>query len=128
MTVQNMSLSAMRRAEGQRRTKLHQAYRDTFEELGDEAAADWRVRLLGRVAQALFAHGRAYRYVLRGALADVVLRDLNKFCFATRTTDSERVANRLVKEGRRQVWLRLQYFLRVKESQVWDDSEFNEEF
>lgn len=109
--------------------KLQRAYRDTFEELGDEARRDWRVLLLAWFAMKLFANGRAYRYVLRGVMAEVVLKDLKRFCFATRSTIgvSTSVKSMLWMEGRRHVWLRLQYFLRIDEPQVWENSEFTPE-
>lgn len=54
----------------------------------------------------------AYRTTFQGSGADTVLRDLSHFCFACAPTSSEREL------GRRDVWLHIQQFLRMKEEDL----------
>lgn len=107
------------------RDKLRNGYRDAFEGLPEFAAKDWRVRLMCWIAAILFSRGTAYRMILHGGLSEIVKRDLIKFCFAARSTYTPgSQAQTLRNEGRRQVWLRIQWYLCVDEKQV---SELNED-
>ncbi len=109
----------------QLRERLRNGYRDTLEGLPDYARKDWRVRVVGWVAALLFSRGTAYRMVLHGSLSEIVKRDLNKFCFAARSTYTPGShAQTLRNEGRRQVWLRIRWDLNVDEKQI---SEWKEE-
>lgn len=109
----------------QARDRLRRGYRDTLEGLPDEMRRDWRVRLICFMAAILFSRGQAYRMVLNGALADIVKRDLAVFCYAARSTHTPgSTAQTLRNEGRRQVWLRLQWYLNIDDRTV---SELNEE-
>jgi hypothetical protein len=109
----------------QMRERLRNGYRDTLEGVPDYAQRDWRVRVIGWIAALLFSRGTAYRMVLHGQLAEIVKRDLNKFCFAARSTYTPGShAQTLRNEGRRQVWLRVAWYLNVDEKKV---SEWNEE-
>jgi hypothetical protein len=120
MARQQVVLSA-----AQLRERLRNGYRDTLEGLPDYAAKDWRVVLIGWIAALLFSRGTAYRMVFHGTFSEIVKRDLNKFCYAARSTYTpESHAQTLRNEGRRQVWLRLQWYLNIDEKAV---SDFNEE-
>jgi hypothetical protein len=75
----------------------------------------WLVRLVRPL-------GAAYRSVL-GALHArdhaIVLSDLAHFCYANRTTATgETCCARAETEGRRQVWLRINAYLRLREQDV----------
>lgn len=61
----------------------------------------------------------AYRQTFKGPLAEVVLKDLARFCQANESTfhDNERVQSKL--DGRREVWLRLQHHLKLTDEQLW---------
>lgn len=62
----------------------------------------------------------AYRKTFNGPLAEVVLRDLARFCRAHESTfDADpRVQSSL--DGRREVWLRLQHHLKLTPDQLWE--------
>jgi hypothetical protein len=49
-----------------------------------------------------------------------VLRDLAKFCRAHETTASPSDRDTYIKEGRREVWLRIQQHLRLTDEQLWE--------
>ena len=109
----------------QKRERLRNGYRDTLEGLPEEVRRDWRVRFIAAIAAVLFSRGEAYRMVLHGSLAEIVKRDLAKFCFAVRSTYTPgSPAQTMRNEGRRQVWIKIQWYLHVDEKQV---SELNEE-
>jgi hypothetical protein len=62
----------------------------------------------------------AYRQTFKGPLAEVVLRDLAKFCRANQPTfHADPRAHALI-EGRREVWLRLQNYLQLTPDQLWE--------
>ena len=50
--------------------------------------------------------------------ADIVLRDLARVCYATKTTASANPLAMAAPEGRRQVWLHIKTQLRLTDSQV----------
>lgn len=109
----------------QARDRLRNAYRDTLEGIPDDIQKDWRVKVIGWIAAVLFSRGEAYRLILNGALAEIVKRDLNRFCYAARSTYTPGSAAQTHRnEGRRQVWLRIQWLLHIDDKQV---SELNEE-
>lgn len=109
----------------QMRERLRNGYRDTLEGLPDYAQRDWRVRLIAFIAGVLFSRGTAYRMVLHGSFSEIVKRDLIKFCYASRSTYTPGSnAQTLRNEGRRQVILRILWYLNVDEKQI---SEWNEE-
>jgi hypothetical protein len=109
----------------QARDRLRNAYRDTLEGIPEEVRRDWRVRLIAWIAALLFSRGEAYRMVLHGSLSEIVKRDLNKFCFAARSCYTPgSPAQTMRNEGRRQVWLRMQWYLNIDDKQI---SELNEE-
>ena len=75
---------------------------------------------LHKVKQFLFYRKSAYVKVFQGPLAEVVLRDLARFCRANSSTfhENERVAGRF--DGRREVWLRIQNHLNLSQEQLWE--------
>lgn len=68
---------------------------------------------------ALLGRRHAYQTVFRGPQADVVLKDLARFCRANGSTfhDNERVQAKL--DGRREVWLRIQHHLKLSPDELW---------
>jgi hypothetical protein len=109
----------------EKRERLRNGYRDTLEGLPEEIRRDWRVRFIAAIAALLFSRGEAYRMVLHGSLAEIVKRDLVQFCYAARSTYTPgSQAQTLRNEGRRQVWLRVRWYLDIDEKTV---SELNEE-
>lgn len=63
--------------------------------------------------------------VLFGSLSEIVKKDLNRFCFAARSTYTPGSAAQTHRnEGRRQVWLRIQWYLNIDDKQI---SELNED-
>ena len=61
----------------------------------------------------------AYQKTFNGPLAEVVLKDLARFCRAHESTfhDNERVQSKM--DGRREVWLRVQEHLRLSPDDLW---------
>lgn len=107
------------------RDRLRNGYRDAFEGLPADVRTDWRVRLIAAIAALLFSRGTAYRMVLFGAMSEIVKKDLNRFCFAARSTYTPGSAAQTHRnEGRRQVWLRIQWYLNIDDKQI---SELNED-
>lgn len=68
----------------------------------------------------------AYRRTFAGRDGHAVLADLRNFCCATRPSfqpgDPHATA---LREGRREVWLRLQMHLNMTEKQIWQLSDDN---
>ena len=79
-----------------------------------------RDELVEKARGFLFRRQAAYRRTFQGPLADVVLRDLAKFCRANESTASADpyVASRL--DGRRECWLRIQNHLNLTQERLWD--------
>jgi hypothetical protein len=63
---------------------------------------------------------QAYVKVFHGVYADVVLKDLAKFCRAHESTFHPDPHVRCQLEGRREVWLRLQHHLQLTDEQMWE--------
>ena len=74
---------------------------------------------VARAKAFLFGRQMAYRATFNAPVADLVLRDLAKFCRATKSTfdDDPYVAARL--DGRREIWLRIQSHLNLTQDQLW---------
>jgi hypothetical protein len=72
------------------------------------------------LAALLRRRGRAYRRTFAGRDGQAVLADLRNFCCATRPSfqPGDPYATAL-REGRREVWLRLQMHLNMSEKQIW---------
>lgn len=67
----------------------------------------------------LFARRTAYQQTFRGPTAEVVLKDLAKFCRAHESTydPANPGSDRL--DGRREVWLRIAHHLHLPPEQLW---------
>lgn len=74
--------------------------------------------LIEKLRIALQERRYAYRKTFQGPLAEVVLRDLARFCRAHDSTFHPEHAARL--DGRREVWLRIQQHLRMNDEQLWE--------
>jgi len=77
--------------------------------------SDW----IDKLRIALGERRYAYKKTFSGPLAEVVLKDLARFCRAHESTfhDRERVA--LILEGRKQAWLRISEHLNLSPEQLW---------
>lgn len=62
----------------------------------------------------------AYRATFKGPLAEVVLKDLARFCRAHSSTMHVDPRAHALAEGRREVWLRLQNHLQLTPDQLWE--------
>ena len=76
---------------------------------------DW----LDKLRVALGDRRYAYRKTFDGPLAEVVLKDLARFCRAHKSTFHEDPRAHAVAEGRREVWLRVAYHLNLTPDQLW---------
>jgi len=65
----------------------------------------------------------AYIDTFRGPQGERVLRDLAKFCRATTSTYDDDPRRHAFREGRREVWLRIQTMLNLPDSRVQELSE-----
>jgi hypothetical protein len=61
----------------------------------------------------------AYQMTFRGPLADVVLKDIARFCRAHESTFATDARDAAKLDGRREVWLRIQEHLRLTPDQLW---------
>lgn len=73
----------------------------------------WRAILRGRAYKGLFLENGLVR-----ADGEKVLADLRDFCFATRSGFDKDPAVMARREGRREVFLRIQYLLGLSEDEV----------
>lgn len=62
---------------------------------------------------------RAYRALKNSPEGEVVLRDLAKVCHAVTTTFDEDPHEAARREGKRQVWLRIQNMINVPDEEVF---------
>lgn len=74
---------------------------------------------LDALRQALGDRRHAYRQTFKGPLAEVVLRDLARFCRAHRSTFHADPRAHAVAEGRREVWLRIAHHLNLSPDELW---------
>lgn len=74
---------------------------------------------LDKIRIALGDRRYAYRQVFKGPYAEVVLKDLARFCRANESTFHADPRAHAVAEGRREVWLRLQHHLKLTPEQLW---------
>ena len=63
--------------------------------------------------------GYAYQQTFNGPLADIVLKDLARFCRAHDSTFDPDARLHALAEGRREVWLRIASHLRLTPDQLW---------
>lgn len=61
---------------------------------------------------------RAYEAVFKGPKAETVLADLKRFCHAETSTFDADPRIHAFREGRREVWLRIQSYMALTEEQV----------
>lgn len=74
---------------------------------------------LDKLREALRERHYAYRKTFAGPLAEIVLKDLARFCRAHESTFHADPRAHAVAEGRREVWLRLQHHLRLPPDELW---------
>ena len=74
---------------------------------------------LDKIRIALGDRRYAYRQTFKGPYAEVVLKDLARFCRANESTFHADPRAHAVAEGRREVWLRLQHHLKLTPEQLW---------
>ena len=72
-----------------------------------------------KVKRVLFERRYAYQKTFQGPLAEVVLKDLARFCRAHQSTFNENDRAHVLAEGRREVWLRLEHHLKLTPEQLW---------
>lgn len=61
----------------------------------------------------------AYQQTFKGPLAEVVLKDLARFCRAHKSTFHADPRAHALAEGRREVWLRIAEHLRLSPDELW---------
>ncbi len=61
----------------------------------------------------------AYRTLFKGPVAEVVLKDLARFCRAHESTFHTDERTAVLLEGRREVWLRIAQHLNLSEADLW---------
>lgn len=67
----------------------------------------------------LLVRSRSYKQTFNGEDAEKVLADLERFCHANSTTHVEGDSHGTAQlEGRRQVWLRIQGYRNLSDSQI----------
>lgn len=60
--------------------------------------------------------------------AQQMLKDLEQFCYAKKTTFHENERAHVLAEGRREVWLRIQHFLNISEAELAQYVEIDDEY
>lgn len=75
---------------------------------------------IDKLRTALGDRRHAYRMTFRGPLAEVVLKDMARFCRAHRTTYMIDRDASLVAQGRREAWLRIAEHLNLSEDRLWE--------
>jgi hypothetical protein len=78
--------------------------------------------ILERVKTLLSSRKLAYQrtFEAEGVDCKIVLKDLAKFCHADDTAFHPDPRVHAVLEGRREVWLRIQKYLKLTPDQLWD--------
>jgi hypothetical protein len=76
--------------------------------------------LIDKLRMALGNRRYAYRMTFNGPLAEVVLKDLARFCRAHESTFNADPRIQANLDGRREVWLRLQHHLQLTPDQLWE--------
>lgn len=61
----------------------------------------------------------AYRKTFQGPLAETVLKDLARFCFAHKSTMHTDPRAHAMLEGRREVWLRVAHHMNLSPEELW---------
>lgn len=78
------------------------------------------IEWLSALRKALNERRYAYQQTFKGPLADVVLKDLARFCRAHESTFDPNDRAHALAEGRREVWLRIQNHLKLTSAQLWE--------
>lgn len=73
-----------------------------------------------RVRIALFERQHAYKSLFKGPHAEIVLKDLARFCRAHEPCFDPDPRIHAAMEGRREVWLRLEHHLRLDQPRLWE--------
>lgn len=66
----------------------------------------------------VFRLTRSYREIFRSEAGKRVLRDLAKVCHAASTTFDENPSEQARKEGKRQIWLRIQNMINLSDDEI----------
>jgi hypothetical protein len=72
------------------------------------------------VKQALLGQRYAYQKTFDGPHAQAVLKDLARFCRAHESTFDADPRVHAGLEGRREVWLRIEEYLKLSPEQLWE--------
>lgn len=78
------------------------------------------VNLFEEARKFLLERRYAYRKTFDGPLAEVVLKDLAHFCFANESTLHPNQKVQDAREGRREVWLRIEHHLHLSPEKLWE--------
>lgn len=78
------------------------------------------LEFLDQIRVALWERRHAYQMTFRGPLAEVVLKDLARFCRANETIAVDDPYKMAVAIGRREAWLRVQEHLKLTPDQLWE--------
>lgn len=71
--------------------------------------------------KAIRSRGLAYKRTFAGEIdQQIVMKDLARFCYAHKTTFHPNEKVQLHREGRREVWLRIQSHLNLTEEELFD--------
>lgn len=76
--------------------------------------------VIEKAKQWLFKRQLAYKKTFQGPFAEDVLKDLAIFCRAHESCFHEDPRLHAELEGRREVWLRIQHHLELKNDELWE--------
>jgi hypothetical protein len=76
--------------------------------------------ILAQTRDFLRQRQQAYQAAFGGPIGQLVLADLARFCRATETTFDANERAHALKEGRREVWLRIQEHLQLSDDDLWN--------
>ncbi len=74
---------------------------------------------IDKLRMALGDRRHVYRETFKGPYAEVVLKDLARFCRAHESTFMPDDRAHALAEGRREVWLRIQNHLNLSPDELW---------
>lgn len=80
------------------------------------------MNVIDKVKEIIASRSLAYKqsFGTEGVAPKIVLKDLAKFCRANETTYNPDPRIHAVLEGRREVWLRIQNYLKLTPDELWD--------
>lgn len=76
--------------------------------------------MYNRARDLLFVRQQAYQQTFTGVYAGKVLHDLSNFCRANKTTFHDDTRVSAVLQGRREVWLRIEQYLKLRPDDLWE--------